>query len=141
MWELEEKVAQARLARADELYRGELLPGFFLSGAAEFERWLDARRREIAELAADTAWKLATRLEGGGNLTDAARWAIRAARLSLDDERRFLRATQLLDRAGLGARAVQLYNELVGRLAELGLQPSAELRGLIEEIKRRRQGG
>jgi DNA-binding SARP family transcriptional activator len=139
--EFEEAAARGRLARADELYRGELLPGFFLAGAPEFERWLDARRRELAELAADVAWKLATRLEGEHNMTDAARWAIRAARLSLNDERKFLRAIQLLDRAGLGGRAVDLYHELTRRLAELGLEPSPELRALIDEIRRRRASG
>jgi DNA-binding SARP family transcriptional activator len=139
--EFEDTAARGRLARADELYRGELLPGFFLPGAPEFARWLDARRRELAELAADVAWKLATRLEGERNVTDAARWAIRAARLSLNDERKFLRAIQLLDRAGLGGRAIDLYHELTRRLAELGIEPSPEIRALIEELRRRRSSG
>jgi DNA-binding SARP family transcriptional activator len=136
--EFEQAAARERLVRADELYRGELLPGFCVPGAPvpEFDQWLARRRAQLAELAADVAWRLATRLET--NMTDAARWAIRAARLAPTDERRFLRVIHLLDEAKLGARAVELYGELTRRLAELGLRPAPEIRRRIEEIRQRR---
>jgi DNA-binding SARP family transcriptional activator len=138
--EFESAIARGRLARADELYRGELLPGFYVPGAPvpEFDQWLAARRQQLAEQAADVAWKLASRLDGENNPTDAAKWAIRAARLSLHDERRFLHVARLLDRHGLGGRAIALYEDLVRRLAELGLKPSREVRELIDEIRRKR---
>jgi len=129
-----------RLARADELYRGELLPGFYVPGAPvpEFERWLAGKRAELAEHAADVAWRLATRLEGERNMTDAARWARRAARLALHDERKFRRAIELLVRAGSRATAFMLYEELCRRLAELGpeVRPSPETQELIKAIRR-----
>ena len=43
--------------------------------------------------------------EDGSNLTDASRWARRAARLAAHDERRFRRAIDLLARVGNGGMA------------------------------------
>src|SRR6267378_2974633 len=37
-------IATGQLAEALELYRGDLLAGFFIPGAAEFERWLEGDR-------------------------------------------------------------------------------------------------
>jgi DNA-binding SARP family transcriptional activator len=137
--EFETAIARGHHARADELYRGELMPGFYVPGAPvpEFDAWLSSRRMQLAEAAADVAWKLATRSQGERNVTDSARYAIRAARLSLHNERRFKRAIELLIDAGMGGRAIELYNELCRKLAELGLRPDAELRQLIEALRRR----
>jgi DNA-binding SARP family transcriptional activator len=142
VWEFESAIVRGRLARADELYRGPLCPGFNLSSgtpAPEFDQWLSNRRMELAEKAADAAWKLATMLEGEANLTDASRWAKRAARLSLTDERRFRRAIQMLMRAGNRATALVLCDELRKRLAELGpdVRPSPETEALCKEIRGR----
>src|SRR5438876_3288448 len=49
-----------RYAEALELYRGDLLDGFFISGAPEFERWLEDERADLRRRATETAWKLAT---------------------------------------------------------------------------------
>ena len=45
-------------AGALRLYRGELLDGFFISGAPEFERWLDAERSRVRRRAAAAASRL-----------------------------------------------------------------------------------
>ena len=43
-------VASGELREAIEHYRGPFLDGFHLSGAPEFERWVDAERAELLRL-------------------------------------------------------------------------------------------
>jgi serine/threonine-protein kinase len=140
--EFESAIARGRLARADELYRGELLPGFYVPGAPvpEFDQWLAARRRQLAERAADVVWQLASRLAQEDNPTSAGKWLLRTLSFAVEmlDERQFMKAARLLDQIGMGAKAVERYSDLERRLAELGLKPSLEVRALIEEIRRRR---
>src|SRR2546427_763078 len=46
-----------------ELYRGDLLEGFFITGAPEFERWLETERARLREIASRTARTLGERCE------------------------------------------------------------------------------
>ena len=50
-----------QLGQALDLYRGNLLEGFFISDAPEFERWLESERAKLAGVAARTARTLAER--------------------------------------------------------------------------------
>lgn len=116
-----------QLARALELYAGDLLPGFHLAECAEFGRWLDDARQELRERAAGAAWALATHLAHAEQLTEAGRWARRAVRYAWDDERALRRALVLLDRLGDRAGALRLYDEFTRRLrAEYEAEPSRE---------------
>ena len=45
--ELADAADSGKMQRAVELYRGELMPGFYLNGCAEFQRWLDEERTEL----------------------------------------------------------------------------------------------
>lgn len=123
------------LARALELYRGPLLPGFF-ADAPGFERWLDEERSACAALAGRAAWTLAERYEKESNLTAATRWARKAARLVQHEERAVRKVMQLLDRAGARADAIQVYEEFARFLRdELEIEPSAETRALAEGMR------
>jgi DNA-binding SARP family transcriptional activator len=137
--EFERATAEGRLARADEVYRGELMPAFHLPGAAvpDFEEWLSERRTELAERAADVAWQRALRLEGEQKLTMAQDLAHRAIRLSVCDERRFRRAVELLERVAEKGKVFAAYEVLCRRLAEYGAKPSRQTEELIERIRRR----
>ena len=44
--------------QALELYRGELLPGFFVSDATGFEEWLESERAYLRDRACQAAWAL-----------------------------------------------------------------------------------
>jgi tetratricopeptide (TPR) repeat protein len=121
-----------------ELYRGDLLSGFFVSGAPEFERWLADRREELRRRACGAAWGLADGAAGAGNKAAAGHWARRAANLAPFDEGVVNRAIALLDTVGDRSGAVQLYEAFARRLdEELELQPSPETRALVEEIRSR----
>jgi DNA-binding SARP family transcriptional activator len=130
-----EALSAGRLARALELYRGDLLEGLHVR-AAGFERWLESERARLLELAAHAAWQLAERYEHGNDLTSASRWARKAARLARGDERRIRRVIRLLDRAGDRAGAAAVYEEFARFLrAELDMEPSEETRALIESVR------
>src|SRR2546425_89381 len=47
--EFDRAVAAGRLTEALDLYRGELLEGFFISGAPDLERWQGDERRRLSE--------------------------------------------------------------------------------------------
>jgi DNA-binding SARP family transcriptional activator len=125
-------------ARAVELYRGDFMPGFFLAGCAEFERWLEEERTTARERAAVASWAVAVALEGDRRLTDAGVWARRAARHAWTDERVLRRAMSMLERLGDRAGAVKLYEVFAARLrADLEVEPSAETNALMKSIRAR----
>jgi DNA-binding SARP family transcriptional activator/TolB-like protein len=119
-----------------ELYRGDLLQGFFLAGAPEFERWLDGRRDELRERARVAAWELAQGAEAAGNAANAARWSRQALRLAPLDEELVRQVIEMLGRLGDRSGAVREYEAFAKRLAEeLELEPAAETQRLIEALR------
>lgn len=118
------------------LYRGDLLPGFFVDDAPGFERWLDEERPRFRRRARDAAWRLADDAEQRGNLANAARWARRCTELSHDDEASLQKLLRLLDGVGDRAGALHAYQEFATRLAkDFEAAPSAETRRLIDAIR------
>jgi DNA-binding SARP family transcriptional activator len=129
-------IAKQQLARALELYRGELMPAFHLSGCAEFERWLDGRRNEIRRDAAAAALVLAQRLESDAAFTLAGKAARRAAELSWDDERIVRRALTMLERLGDRSGALRMYEEFSRRMrTEYDAAPSPETVALANRLR------
>lgn len=131
-------IAGERWDDALELYRGELLEGFFISAAPEFERWLDAERRRLGAAAVGGARALVERAMEAGDAAAAARWAERGLRLAPLDEGLMQRLIGALDRLGDRAGAVQAYEDFARRLAqELEVRPSAETQALIAAVRER----
>ncbi len=133
-----EAVEDGRSEDALEHYRGDLLEGFFISEAPEFEKWLDAERAKLRRLAAQAAWTLADAEESAGREDAAAEWARRAAGYSLENEGGLRRLVSLLDRVGDRAAAVRAYEEFAAKLRhELGVDPSLQTQQLITAIRAR----
>ncbi len=131
-------VAAAEWGEALELYRGDLLEGFFISEAPEFERWLETERARLKDAACRSAHALIERSEASGDFAAAASWARRAARLTPFDEKLVRHWISLLDRLGDRARAVQVYDEFASRLAqEYEMQPATETQALIAAVRSR----
>ncbi|HEX6965476.1 MAG TPA: BTAD domain-containing putative transcriptional regulator [Gemmatimonadaceae bacterium] len=125
-------------ARALDLYRGDLLPAFFVDGAPEFERWLDEQRIHFRHRARRAAWSLAESAERRGELGAATEWARRSIALSPNDETALQDLLRLLDRIGDRAGALHAYQSFTARLAEeFDAQPSAETQRLIAAIRSR----
>jgi serine/threonine-protein kinase len=139
----EAALKEGRPAEAMELYRGELLPGFFVADAApELGQWLDAERARLRGKAADAAWALARQEERERNLTQATWWARRAHGLAPDDERALRRLVTLLDQAGDRAGALDAYEAFAGRLrAEYEVEPSPETQRLVAAVRARTVAG
>jgi len=131
-----EHIDDGRLDRALALYRGDLLPGFFLSGLPAFEQWLESERSKCRELASVSAQRLAADLESQGKLDDAVLWARTAVTLSPSDERVLRRLLELLDRVGDRTGAIAAYDEFVRRVAaETEIEPSTETQQLVGRIR------
>ncbi len=117
------------------LYRGDLLPGFYVSGAPEAEAWLDATRDRLRGQAVSAAWALAE--TPGAPSAEAAEWGHRARGLAGDDEGAVARLMRLLARLGDTEGALAAYANLERRLHADADEPAAETRHLASEIRGR----
>lgn len=138
-FEFEDAIGRDELAYALELYRGPFLDGL-LPDTAALQHWIDERREAYRTQAASAAWSLAERYESqSADLTSAARWARRAAKLAGTDERRVRRVMELLVRAGDVAGAMAVFSEFTRFLkAELDIEPSQETLELAQAIRERK---
>lgn len=129
-------IERGQLGFAIELYRGDLMPGFYLTDCHDFDAWLEQERNTLLEEAVGACWALAKHLESASDYTDASRLARKAARLDRTNERALRRSLKMLDRVGDRAGALSLYDEFVKRLRkELELDPSAETVKMAEDLR------
>ncbi|MGH7676039.1 MAG: AfsR/SARP family transcriptional regulator, partial [Gemmatimonadales bacterium] len=132
----ERAVTEGRPADALELYRGDLLEGFFVAEAPEFEHWHERERARLRDLAAQAAWTLAETAAARSQASDAIRWARRAAAFTPDDEAALRELISVLTRVGDRAAALRAYDEFAERLErEFGVRPSAFTRRMVETVK------
>jgi DNA-binding SARP family transcriptional activator len=134
--DLVDAAENGRMLQAVNLYRGELLPGFYLSGCVEFERWLEEERASARERAAAAAWGLARTLESENKNTDAGLWARKAVHYtSWEDERVLRRTITMLARIGDYAGAIKLYEEFARRIKEYEGLPAPETKALVARLR------
>ncbi len=110
---------------AVSLSEGVFLDGFYLSGAVDFERWVDGERQRVARERTRALETLAERATEPG---EAARWWRLAASSNPYSSRIALRLLQALSQQGERAAAFQ-YVEHHSRLMreDLGLAPDPEI--------------
>ena len=126
------------LKAAVAVYRGELLHGFHVSGANEFEAWRDQERKYLAKRALTATLDLSKQAERGGEYPTAVTWAKRAVEIGPYDESALRWLLRLLDHIGRRSDAVREYEEFADRLAlDLEVNPSPETRSLMETIRAR----
>ena len=121
------EAAMQALARAGELYRGDLLAGFYVKDSDPFEDWLLAQRELYRETAAGAARRLMAFYESRADWNSAIRLARRIAEidpLSEEAHRAVMRFYALSGRRG---RALAQYEELKRLLdTQLGVEPATE---------------
>jgi serine/threonine-protein kinase len=123
-------------AQAMELYTGELLPGFIIDEAPDFERWLDEERARRASEAARASLELASSAQQAGNLRLAIQWIRRAISIEPFSEPAHQRLIEVLDQSGDRAAALRAYDDLRALLrTEFEAEPAAETVELIQSVR------
>ena len=126
------------LARAVDLYRGDLLQGLAFRGAL-FEDWLMDERERLRELALDALAKLLAHQQSSGAAEAAVPTALRLIALDPLQEAAHRTVMRLYAQLGRRGAALRQYQLCVGiLLRELGAEPEADTRELYQEILRRR---
>jgi DNA-binding SARP family transcriptional activator len=123
-------------AAALAAWRGQLLEGFVLAEATEFDAWLSQQRSAFAARWRDAAAAQADHLEQGGALREALGLH---ARLREDDpvqERHYAAAMRLHYRLGEPAAALAIYGQCARVLREqLGIEPSPATSALAQRSR------
>lgn len=128
-------LSEGDLVAGLELYRGDLLEGFFLPGAPGFDMWLERERGSLRAMAASGAWALAEESASQGNPGGSGHWTRRALGLAPFDEPFLRKGMRLLARVGDRAGAIQVHAAFAGRMwQELEMEPSEETEALAREI-------
>ncbi len=126
------------LETAVDLYTGPFMDGFYLTGAAEFEQWVESERRWLANQYEEVLESLAKAAEEAEDCTGAAGWWRRLAAHDPYNSRFTFRLMQSLAAAGDPANAVQLAREHERLLREkLGVELPADVADLAEHLARR----
>jgi DNA-binding SARP family transcriptional activator len=132
--ELRGLLATGQWKEALSAWGGDLAPGFHVSGAPEFERWLDGQRAALRRAVADAAWRRVDEMEAAGEpgIGESARRACAIDPLNEAGTRRLMR---LLAATTGPASALRAYDDLVDYLRrEYDTAPSAETRALADRL-------
>lgn len=125
-----------RLARAEELVRGDFLEGFLLGDCPAFDEWSFVQRERIYLQITGVLEELAGFHEHAVNLGAAERYVRRLLELDPLRERAHRQLMRLLSRAGRRSAALAQFEVCQRLLAdELGVTPSPETSKLAEQIR------
>ena len=135
---LEQLAAAADWVAASELVAGEFLEGFGVPDATEFEDWLAAEREQWRGRSVEVLVRCADHLTRVARAQDGAAVAGRALAIEPTSESALRAALRARSLAGDRAGALELAERFHARLAELGVQPAAETRAMVERVRRER---
>ena len=129
-------VRAARLEELVKLYRGEFLQGFSVEDSAEFEEWVLVQRESLHQQILDACSDLANYYELHGDFPIARRHALRQLELDPWREEAHCQLMRTLALDGQRSAALAQYETCRRVLAEeLGVEPSANTRELVEQIR------
>jgi DNA-binding SARP family transcriptional activator len=134
--ELDDALARGDLEDAVSLYQGPFLDGFFLSGTAPFEQWVEAQRSRVAERVADALEQLGNAADAAGETRRVVEWRRRLANMRPLDAHAAVLLMNSLAAAGDRAGALQhasLHATLLRE--ELGLDPDPVVEELAERLR------
>jgi len=131
----EDALQRGDAAAAVRAYAGPFLDGFFVSGATEFERWVDAERAQLAKQFSDALVTLAKEAALQGDQRAAADWWRRLAALDPLSSRAALGLMKALVAAGESAAAIQHARAHEAFLQqEMGTAPDAAVLALVQQL-------
>lgn len=139
VWEFVDAIDRRDWPRAVELHAAPFLDGFYLTGADELERWVDAQRERFARERAHALEELAAAADANDDPAPALHWWRLLAAQDPYNSRVAHRLMRALDRAGDAAGALRHARIHASLLKEeMGLEPDAELLAFADELRSRR---
>jgi DNA-binding SARP family transcriptional activator/TolB-like protein/Tfp pilus assembly protein PilF len=132
----EQALEGGHVADALDLYRGELLEGFHVPAAPDFERWLDAERARLRGRYVNALESLAKECEARRDFNGAVIHWRRLAACDLYSSRVALRVMRALAAAGDPAAAVQharMHESLLRD--ELDVAPDSQVGALVRQLQ------
>jgi adenylate cyclase len=139
--EFEAALGRGDLEGAVALYRGPFLDGFYLSNAPEFERWVEARRAQLATKVSDALESLAAGAAARGDHRGATDFWRRLATLDRLNSRVALGLMKALaasgDRAG-ALRHARIHQALLA--SELDAAPDAAVADFVARLRAEPEG-
>ena len=134
--EFESAIARGELERAAELHTAPFLDGFFLSGSAEFGRWIEDERARLTQELEGALETLADRAATRGDQREAIQWWRRLAATDPLRSRYAVGLISALASAGDCAGALQqarVHEALVRD--QLAAEPEPALRELVTRLR------
>jgi adenylate cyclase len=133
---LEGAIDAGRFLDALDLYRGDLLQGFHVADAPEFDQWLEAERARLADRYAKAVEAVAEEREAAGDYEGAVRlWRGLASR-DLYNSRVALRLMRSLTAAGDPGGAIGHARAHQALLREdLEVEPDPEVVALVKQLQ------
>jgi DNA-binding SARP family transcriptional activator len=136
--DFETAIAEQRPEDALAAYHGDLLHGFHIGNAPNFERWLEAERVRLRNLAAGAALRAAEIRHTAGDFDAARRFCRLAVSLNPGCEESVRRALALLAESANRAAALELFHEWARRFREdHDAEPSVETIAIVAAIRTR----
>jgi len=139
------RMASGDLAGAAALYRGPFLDGFFLSGAPEFERWVDRERARLSGEYEQALHTLAEQAEVSGRHTEEIDLKRRLALADPFAERAATDLVRALAAAGDWSGAARAAREYMARarqeLPDIAVRDLERLVQRLREERRVESGG
>src|SRR5688572_23438397 len=125
-----------RLLQAAELYRGDVLHGFFLTDCVTFDEWILVKREWLRRQALDAFYTLAELYARRADYALAQRYALRQLAFEPWRESAHRQLMWALALRGERSEALAQYEACRRTLAEeLGVEPEAETRRLYQRIR------
>lgn len=123
------------LSTAAQLYRGDLLAGFYVKDSPLFEEWLVTEQERLREAAIEALWTLVDSYRRRGEHRFALHYARRLVAIEPLSEEAHRELMRLCVHTGRRGRALAQFEELENLLrSELGVEPLEETRALYESI-------
>jgi DNA-binding SARP family transcriptional activator/TolB-like protein len=134
--EFERALGSGRAEDALALYRGDLLQGFHIPGAPDFDHWSDVERSRLRRMTVASAWELASDAERAGDGARATKFARQAVEWAPRDESGFRRLLTLLQSRGNRAEALEAFKTFARELRrDYGVDPSRPTLELVDAIR------
>lgn len=128
-------ISRGEVKEAVGKYGGLLLDGIFLPGVVDFERWLDAERREAEAQYRAAIVRLAKDAKDDGDLAGSIAWLRKLQALDECDGQTALKLITMLESAGdtVGALQHALAHEFAVK-QQLGVPPSAAVAAAAKRL-------